>query len=144
MAQIPNGPNQGVFYAIAVPIDALARVRVNREALSVGTDFYFRQPTNAPAGKCNRSQVVPFVPLAEDHEGVTLSPTSHAGVFKNELNRLVPQAVEGVVSLNDIALFVDRANVALAPGKSAAATAAMDSAQGGTVPPVPYCTFRYF
>lgn len=142
--QIQSGPNQGMFYFTEVPVEALSRIRINRVALSTGSDFYNLQPKNAPRGKCKRSDVVPFLPLAEDHEGLTLSPTSHAGVFRNELNRQVPQATEHVVALNNLALLLDRADTAAAPGIQAARNAARDQKDGGTVPPIPYCTFKYF
>jgi hypothetical protein len=145
LGYIVSGPNTGVFFAIRVPLDGLSRIRMNRIALSSGSAFYFRQPAHSnDPNKCTRSQVVPFLPLAEAHEGLTLSPTSHAGVFRNELNRLVPQAVEHVVALNNITQFINRVDSAAAPGIAAAHNASRDQINGGTVPPVVYCKFKYF
>lgn len=106
--------------------------RINRDALLVGSDFYLLQPKNAPSGKCARRDLAPFEPLVEAHEGVTLSLTSHAGVFRHELNRLVPQSVEGVVALNDLGLFLNRADAAAAPGITSATNTAKDQIYGGT------------
>jgi len=71
--QIQSGPNEGMFYFTEVPVEALSRIRINRVALSTNSDFYNLQPKNASPGKCKRSDVVPFLPLVEDHEGLTLS-----------------------------------------------------------------------
>jgi len=62
-----------MFYFTEVPVEALSRIRINRIALSTNSDFYNLQPKNASPGKCKRSDVVPFLPLVEDHEGLTLS-----------------------------------------------------------------------
>lgn len=142
--QISSGPNQGVFYFTKVPAQAVSEIRINRVALALNSDFYFRQPKNAPAGKCTRSDVVPFLPLVEGHEGLTLAPNSHAGVWRRELNLQVPQPTENVVALNDVSLLQSKADAAAQPGIQAAATASLDQVNGGTVPPVPYCTFRFF
>jgi hypothetical protein len=143
--QVQSGPNTGVLYFTKVPIEGLSRIRINRTALSFGSDFYFRQPANnAPPGRCLRADVVPFLPLAENHEGLTLSSTSHAGVLKSELKQLVPQSTEHVVALNDLGLLLDKAKLAAEPGINAARQASLDQVNGGTVPAIQYCTFRYF
>lgn len=143
--QIPAGPNKGVFFFTKVPVQALSEIRINRVALRVNSDFYLRQPrNNPPAGRCRRADVMPFLPLAEAHEGLTLAPNSHAGVFRRELNNGVPEATEAVSALNDLSLLQTKVDQAAQPGIQNAATLSLDQVNGGTVPPIPYCTFRYF
>jgi hypothetical protein len=143
--QISGGPNGGVFFFTQVPVQALSEIRINRVALAVNSDFYLRQPkNNAPAGKCTRADVLPFVPLAEAHEGLTLGPNSHAGVFRRELNNGVPQATEGVAALNDLSLLQTKVDQAAQSGIQSAATLSLDQINGGTVPPIPYCTFKFY
>jgi hypothetical protein len=144
VAQVAAGPNQGMFYPIEVPVAGLARIWINRVALADGSDFYNLQPASAQPPQCSQADVVPFLPLAEDHEGTTLSPTSHAGVFRDVLNQQVPQPTESVTALNDIGLFLDRVTSAAAPGIAAAVQDSKDMSQGGTVPPIHYCLFTYF
>src|SRR5207249_4508202 len=48
------------------------------------------------------------------------------------------------VSLNDLALLIGRADTAAGPGIQAARNTTKDQKDGGTVPPIPYCTFKYF
>jgi hypothetical protein len=143
--QIAVGPNAGVRYLTEVPVEARSEIEINRIALAVESEFYFLQPRNAPPGKCTRDDVAPLLPLVEEHEGLTLrvNPPSHAAMFRHELNRLVPQATEHVVALTDADLVL-KADAAALPGMEAAIVAARDSVNGGTVPPIPWCVFKYF
>ena len=88
--------------------------------------------------------VVPFLPKAEKHEGLTLAPESHAGTFRRELNLRVPQATEHVVALNDASLLQTKADAAAQPGIEAAFSNSDDLKDGGTVPPIVHCDFTYF
>lgn len=146
--QIASGPNQGVFYFTKVPVDAESRIQINRAALRLNSDFYLLQPRKLrmgdPPDKCVRADVLPFLPLVERHEGLHLEPNSHTFVFRQELNQTVPQATEHVVSLGDVALLQSLADAAAQPGIQAAVQKAQDQINGGTVPPVPYCSFAFF
>jgi hypothetical protein len=88
-------------------VQATSDIRINRVALSLTSDFYLRQPKSVPSGstKCAQADVLPFLPLAENHEGLSLAPNSHAGTWRRELNARAPQAAEHVVSLNDASLL---------------------------------------
>ena len=141
---IQSGPNAGVLYFTGMPVEALTRIQINRVALALNSAFYFRQPAkNAPPGKCVRADVVPFLPLVEAHEGTASQPGSHAGVFTFELDNRVPQTVEPVVA-QDLGELITRAETASANAISTATQLARDVINGGTVQPVPYCTFKYF
>lgn len=143
--EILGGPNKGVLFFTKVPVQALSEVRINRVALKIQSDFHRRQPkNNPPPGRCRRADVMPFLPLAEAHEGLTLAPDSHAGVFRRELNNGVPEATEAVVSLNDLSLLQTKVDQAAQQGIQNAAALSRDQSNGGTVPPIPYCNFRYF
>jgi hypothetical protein len=143
-----RGPNQGVWYLTQVPLQALSRIWINYVALADSSDFWFLQPKGGPPTQCTRSQVAPFLPLVEEHEGLTLSlsPPSHAGVWRNELNAQVPTAVEHIVALGGWgALQVAVEEAALPWITLAAQKRDHKSEPGGTVPPVPYpCNFKYF
>ncbi len=145
--QISSGPNQGVFYFTKVPVQAVSEIRINRVALAPNSDFYFLQPESVPpySTKCTRNDVFPFLPKAEEHEGFTLAPASHAGTFRRELNLRVPQATEDVVALNDVSLLQLKADAAARPGIHAADSSSNDLINGGSVPPIVYhCDFTYF
>jgi hypothetical protein len=144
--QVTSGPNQGVFYFTRVPVAAKSDIRINRVALSLNSDFYLRQPKSVPSGstKCAQADVLPFLPKAENHEGLTLASNSHAGTWRRELNARVPQATENVVALNDVSLLQAKAQTAAQPGIQAALANSRDQINGGTVPPIVHCTFRYF
>lgn len=140
---VNSGPNRGVVFFTEVPIQAASQIAINRIALAVNSDFWKRQPANnPPPGKCRRSDVVPFMPLVEAHEGTQLQPLSHAGVYRDTLNGLVPQQVERAVGLNLDAALIKALQLAQ-PGISVALQRAGDT-PSGIVPPVPYCTFKYF
>lgn len=119
-------------------------------ALAEFSDFWYRQPKNRQyrpnqLPTCSRADVVPFVPLAEAHEGLHAEPGSHTGVFRTELNRQVPQATESVVALNDLSLLFDKADAAAQPAITSAQQLARDQNQGGTVPPIQVdCYFKFF
>jgi len=142
---IPSGPNKDVLYLVEVPVHALSQIRINRVALSVGSDFHNRQPKkNAPTGKCVQADVVPFVPVVEAHEGLGLQPASHAGVFRTQLNRRVPQSVEAVVA-QDLSELITRGESASQGPIATAQDLAGDAGNGnGTVPAPVYCPFKYF
>jgi len=147
-AQIPSGPNKGVLYVTSVPVEAESKVQINRVALSQNSDFYLRQPNKLkkgdPPDRCVRADVLLFLPKVEQHEGLHLEPNSHTFVFRRELNQNLPQATEHVVSLGDASELQAKADAAAQPGIQAAALAARDQINGGTVPPVPYCNFDFF
>ena len=54
--QISSGPNQGVLFFTKVPVFARSRIRINRVALALNSDFYFHQPVTVPpfSNQCTR------------------------------------------------------------------------------------------
>jgi hypothetical protein len=145
---VTEGLNAGFYFFTEVPVEALARIRINRVALDANSAFYLRQRPNSAGGApgmCRRQDVVPFRPLVEAHEGLGLELLSHAGVYKSELNRLVPHATEGVVGLEAGEPLRQSALAAARSAIESAQLSARDQHNGGLVPPVPYhCSFRYF
>jgi len=144
---ITAGPNAGLLYFTEVPVEGLARIQINRVALSLGSQFYVRQrPDRAPPlqGVCQRADVLPFLPLVEAHEGLNFESLSHAGVYRSELNRLVPQATESIVGLGTTLELLELIQSLAQSRIDSAQALARDSINGGLVPPVPYCDFRYF
>jgi hypothetical protein len=139
---ISTGPNTGLLYAIArVPVDAISIIRINRAALSVGSAFYLLQPAAHPRrGFCQQSDVVPFTPVAEAHEGLQVEVNSHAWAFINKLNSTAPMATEPATGWDyfDLVRHAD----SLVQGPLAAARAA--AAKIDTTNPITYsCTFKY-
>jgi hypothetical protein len=145
---VPAGPNNGLVYFAEVPVRGLARIQINRVALANNSQFYLRQrPDQAPpqTGVCKRSDVEPFLPLVEAHEGLQLQTLSHAAVYRGELNARVPGATEAVVGLSTSLTLLDMIQSIAQSGIDSAEARARDQHNGGTVPPVPYhCLFRYF
>lgn len=142
--QVSAGPNAGVFYFTQVPLNAEADVYVNYVAMQVGSDFYLRQTPNRHGQFCAQSDVPGFVPVVEAHEGLHLEPGSHAYVFRQQLNLLVPPATEALVGLSEDELL-SKAAAAISGPTQQAATVATDVQFGGTVQPAQYpCKFRYF
>jgi hypothetical protein len=94
---------------------------------------------------CTREDVVPFLPVVEEHEGLTLADSSHAGVFRRELNRTVPSASESVIAQDPTVLLVKAQAATQAPIEAAARTAD-DQKDGGVVSPAKYhcAPFKYF
>lgn len=150
VAQVTAGPNTGVVFYTQVPARAVNVIQVNHPALTDSSAFWFQQPVHGPASKCKRVDVRPFVPVVEAHEGTLFQAMSHTFVFRSQLNALVPQLTEPIVALNDVALLDDKAVIATSAARQTALTAALDSIDGGTVPPAPYrsptdlCKFTYF
>jgi hypothetical protein len=140
---IQGGPNQGVLFATEVPVKAASQIQVNSAALAVNSDFYNRQPTNGGGTKCKRSDVVPFLPPARAHEGENLEPLSHARVYHDTLNAYAPMATESAVGLSATEIE-HNADLAAQPAIVYSQNIQKDVIEGGIVPPVPYCTFKYF
>ncbi len=107
--------------------------------------FYLRQPTKVTKpGSCTQADVVPFLTPLEAHEGLHTEPGSHVGVFRQKLNELVPQATESVVSLGTAQDLDSTTTAQTADEFNQATLYAKDVRDGGTVPPVPYCNFKFF
>jgi hypothetical protein len=146
--QIQSGPNTGMWYFTDSPVEAESWIYVNYAAMSLNSDFYLRQPINGPATKCKRVDVLPFVPVVEVHEGRSEPPPSmsHAGVFRDTLNAIVPQVTENLFNLSLATLF-EAAELASAQPIARARQRAGDMPPNGSgiVPPAQwYCTFKYF
>jgi len=145
--QILGGPNDSVLFVTKVPVHALSRISLNRVALSTNSQFYNLQGTTRKGQFCARSDVVPFLALAQNHEGLGMPPPtgSHAGVLRIELNRQVPQATEDAVALDPAALD-SIVNVKAQPGMTNALRLSEDAppAGNGIVQPISYCLFKYF
>jgi hypothetical protein len=143
---IPTGPQAGVRYWNDMPAVGESWIYINRIALALNSDFYLRQPKNGgPPGKCLQSQVLPFIPVVEAHEGLQLQVNSHAETFKRKMNELVPQVTEPVVIVGFESDLIDKTTIVATPAIDQAKLIASDVANGGTVPPASYpCTFKYF
>lgn len=88
---------------------------------------------------------MPFLPIAERHEGVNLEPDSHAGTLRRELNQQVPGRTEAVVALNDVGVLTSNAQTAAQPGINTALLRTNEVSKGGTVPDIPVsCEFKWF
>jgi hypothetical protein len=146
---ITEGPNTGLAYLLDIPMTAWVKIYLAQGALSVGSAFYNHQtPGPALAGTCTQSDVAPFLPLVEEHEGVPdaagIFPLrSHAGLFTRKLAEIAGPRTEGLVRPWSTAtqLFQDIAPVLL--GISDEALNASD-ALDLPVNAIPYCTFQYF
>jgi hypothetical protein len=87
-------------------------------------------------------------PKVIDHEGFpngyTPPPASHTGSLRAELNRRTPKVTEpiwssvGEVDLESKATTVAQSEI------DAAIKWSLDQRDGGSAPPVTYCTFKYF
>ena len=143
--QITSGPQSGVWYWLHTPVQAQSWIYINRAALQVNSDFYLLQPATYTApDSCLQSDVLPFVPLVEAHEGLHLETDSHAEVFRRKLNELVPPVAEPVVSLGIPQDLDAKTATETSAAILQAQLYAKDSSNGGVVLPVPYCYFRYF
>lgn len=143
--QITSGPQKGVWYWLHTPAQGESWIYINHTALATNSAFYLRQPTNVTKpGSCTQADVVPFLTPLEAHEGLNVEPGSHAGVFRQKLNELVPKATESVVSLGAAQDLDSTTTAQTADEFNQATIYAKDSINGGTVPPVPYCNFKFF
>jgi hypothetical protein len=152
---IPTGPNQGVSYLTKVPVRATVRIALNRIALVANSTFYFKQfEKRKPQGHglkpwCARSDVPPQLSRVIAHEGLAWPPppNSHAFVFRDEMNKRVPTAIESAVALGGEAGLVAKVFEKGTPAWNTAATLADDAPPWGTgiVPPSDDpCVFQYF
>ena len=102
VAEVPSGPNAGFHYLTAIPYGVRARVFVNTVALRVRSEFWYTQPrrrrTNA-AGEdlCGRADVVPFIAVVREHEGMTFASGSHTRFYRDKLFELAGPPLENVV-----------------------------------------------
>lgn len=143
--QVQGGPNHEVFYLTKIPVEGLSKIAINRIALGQNSEFYNLQPLTARGNNCGKPDVLRFLPLVEQHEGLGSPPpsNSHAGVFRIELNRL-SQTAEDIVVLRDRDLLDVKTGQRIGPRIRNAQAVARDRENGGTVDPVPFCTFKYF
>lgn len=146
---ITEGPNTGLAYLLDIPMTAWVKIYLAQGALSVGSAFYNHQTSGpAPAGICTQSDVPPFLPLVEEHEGVpdaagNFPLRSHAGLFTRKLAEIAGPRTEGLVRPWSTAtkLFEDIAPVLLGISDEALnASDALDLPANA----IQYCTFQYF
>ena len=147
--QVASGPNKGLWFFTKVPVEGSPWAMANRVALTDSSDFWGIQPKSSnDVNVCTRAKVAPFLPKVIEHEGFPTgaapSPVSHTGALRKELNARVPKVTEGIwssVSENDL---LSKATTAAQPAIDVSMARARDKENGGDVPPVPYCTFKYF
>jgi hypothetical protein len=147
-----TGPNNGFAYLLKVPVYAPVKIALNRVALQVNSAFYLKQYDKRKQRGgglkpwCAKSDVVPELTRVIAHEGLGSPPPagSHAFVFRDEMNRRVPTAIEsaavrgGATALN--AKVFEKAQ----PGWSTAITLADDYPTGLVQPSNDPCEFQYF
>lgn len=146
---IQGGPNDSVAYFLKPPVAETTLVHVNSEQLGdTSSQFTQLQPISSTTDTCTRADVLPYLPLVQAHEGIPPNPSStasHSGVFRYQLNVLIPPVAESLKALGADALFTQQAMPVLQPLIDSAQKLARDSANGGTVPPISYhCRFRFF
>jgi hypothetical protein len=98
---ILGGPNDSLRYWLTPPVTAVSTVSINYPALSVSSIFYFMQPTSANWPACDQADVVPFIPVVEEHEGKALQSKSHAYWFRQKMNLLTLVHAERVAVRGD-------------------------------------------
>lgn len=100
---IPSGPNQGLAYITDLPFVHMARIHVNRQALSPGSRFWERHPASNiwPGGTCNRSFLTnQLPPMILAHEGAHLEQNSHTWFYKQGVEQAgVGNVLEGSLGI---------------------------------------------
>jgi hypothetical protein len=147
--QVPGGPNKGLWFFTKVPGEGRPTTAVNKVALRDSSDFWLKQPKSGGGiNVCKRVDVAPFLPKVIDHEGFPngyVPPAqSHTGSLRAELNRRIPQATEAIWSSLGAVDLENKATTAAQADIDAAIRWSRDQRDGGSVPPVTYCTFKYF
>jgi hypothetical protein len=152
--RVATGPNQGVMFLTKVPITAKSALSINRRALTKDSEFYLLQypkRKQRPGGQppwCGQPDVLEGPPYVIAHEGLGSPPPlgSHARVFRDELNKRVPPALEPVVALgtNTNALtsrVQSAAQVPIAEAQTLSKDAPYGIVQGSSWP---QCQFIFF
>jgi hypothetical protein len=140
---ITGGPNDSLRYWNSVPVLGLSQISINYAALSVNSFFYQQQPvTPYWPDECAQQDVVPFIPVAEAHEGTQLQAKSHTYYFRHFLNQLTVPLVETIAAkgdnedLRNVTWYAMFASAALARSKA-------DDAPVGLTPRIEYCEFTW-
>lgn len=111
-----DGPNHDWSYYLKLPFRADMISRINREAMTLGSDFYNFQenqlrkiPGGGDRWYCPKPRVIDMVPYIEAHEGIDPSvhpDSSHSGIFVRVVDSLDRRWTEGVAGPE--ALFAQR------------------------------------
>ena len=144
---ILSGPNMNLAYLVKPPAEYTGSIHVNRVALSVGSDFYNAQPTRQRSSgvmDClqREADVVGFIPVILQHEGIGLDPKSHAYLYVTEAERVGNPLYERIVgnSLQDLA---NKSAGVLATARDSAVLASARADSAGYRPQWCRFTFRY-
>jgi hypothetical protein len=143
IALIASGPNQGWYYATAMPIRDSSAIQINRAALAKNSDFYKRHANKAQGDICPRSEVTAFLPKAIAHEGVNLEVNSHAWAYGNALDQTVGDLVEGALGATPEDLAASARNAAgpaIDDANEASARVDIDH----PIPTLNNCVFNYY
>lgn len=89
-AQVPDGPNKGIQYVTGLPITMSAKIKINRTALTSGSDFWSRHPTARTNGTCSKTDVLAQNGKVEAHEGIGKQTNSHTWFFENSVVSYLP------------------------------------------------------
>ena len=134
-----GGPGSGYLFFKKVPIRVLLTIHINRVALKESSAFWFNQRKNRQGTWCSRADVVPFVPVVEQHEGINWDQGSHTERFRAKLLQIAAVGMEPVVGRNDTELQAQGDTFA-----SKLVKAAADSSDVADSFPPQYCNFQYF
>jgi hypothetical protein len=93
-AVVQEGPNAGLTYFLEIPLVGTMSVFIAQGAMTAGSDWYNLQPAGPaayPGGAwCTQGDVVPFLPLVEQHEGLPNAsgqyPANSQAVVNRALN----------------------------------------------------------
>jgi len=135
----PGGPASDARFFTLIPVSSELVIHINRLALSVGSDFWAKQAKKRVQGYCGRDDVVPFIPVVEQHEGTRWDAGSHSYRYRQYMNDNAGIRMEDVVAREN-AYF---RWVADSVGTEVYAKADTAGALADSYPPQ-YCTFKYF
>jgi hypothetical protein len=145
-----SGPNEGYSYSSVVAIKAFSNISVNYAALQDSSTFWFNQNTTAIDTLCARTDVAPFLPKVEAHEGTQSDDKeSHSYVYRRQINILGWNLWEAIVGSSRESAWVMALSAGFMAHQPAAVLSDDEYPNGhsgnteGTVPAVPYCTFLY-
>jgi hypothetical protein len=139
-----SGPNPLIAYWKTDPLTFVGRIEVNRDVLKRGSDFWYGQidatHTLVFGQACTRNDVVQFIPVILRHEGDSMDPHSHAGLYYQKLlDEHLSATVEGFTgAVNSEVLDPTQSAVDAVRVK---AVAESDRADHEFAPR--YCTFNY-
>lgn len=109
LREVPTGPNSGLVYIPAVPLQFDAEVIINYAAMHPESAWVKSQ--RGPYPWCRSKDLGPLLPYVIEHEGLNFEPGSHTDLYREKARELTGPAYEALVTGSKQQMVVEAVSI---------------------------------